>query len=233
MIIESVDNKYIKSIINNKDIFLVEGEHLVQEAYETNYLLEILLLENEETNINIKTTYINQKVMNKLSKLESKTKIIGICRKIDNNKIFSDKILMLDNIQDPSNLGMLIRSAVAFSYNTIILSNTSVKYTNEKVIRASQGMIFKVNIIYDDLENIIQELKKENYEIYGTDVNEGKNIKDFKKNNKHVIILGNEGKGINSNLYKYFDKTINIKINKNCESLNVAVAGSIIMYNLN
>lgn len=231
MVIMSLDNKYIKDIISNKDTFLVEGFHLVEEAYKAKVLLEVLLLENESINYDIKTTYINDKVMSKLSKLESKPKIIGVCKKLDNNSNIAGNVLILDDIQDPSNLGMIIRSAVAFSYNTIILSKTSVKYTNDKVIRASQGMIFKVNIIYSDLEEIFTKLKKDDYQIIGTDVNRGIELRKCKVNNKHAIVLGNEGNGINPKLYKHFDDIVNIKINKECESLNVAVAASIIMHN--
>lgn len=233
MVITSLDNKYIKDIVSNKDIFLVEGFHLTQEAYKAKVLLEVLLLENEHVDYDIKTTYINDKVMNKLSKLESKTKIIGVCKKLSNNANITGNLLILDDIQDPSNLGMIIRSAVAFSYNTIILSKTSVKYTNDKVIRASQGMIFKVNIIYSDLEEIFTKLKKDGYHIIGTDVNEGTELRKYKAYKKHALVLGNEGSGINSALYKYFDDVINIKINKECESLNVAVAAAIIMHHLN
>lgn len=233
MLITSLDNKYIKDIINNKDIFLVEGFHLVEEALKSKSLLEILVLENEDINYDIKTTYISEKVMNKISKLESKSKIIGVCKKLDHTNNIEGNVIVLDNIQDPSNLGMIIRSAVAFSYNTIILSKNSVKYTNDKVVRASQGMIFKINIIYGDIKKIIINLKKDNYKIIGTDVKEGIKLKECKVSNKHALVFGNEGSGINSMLYKYFDDIINININKECESLNVAVAASIIMYYFN
>ena len=233
MVITSLDNKYIKDILNNNNIFLVEGSHLVDEAYKSKLLLEVILLENEHIDYDIKTIYVNEKVINKISKLESKSKIIGVCKKIDYSGDIKGNILILDNIQDPSNLGMIIRSAVAFSYSTIILSKNSVKYTNDKVIRASQGMIFKVNIIYSDLKEIILKLKEDNYKIIGTDVNQGTELKMCKVNNKHAIVLGNEGSGINHMLYKHFDDIINIKINKECESLNVSIATSIIMHHFN
>ena len=92
-------------------------------------------------------------------------------------------------------------------------------------------MIFHLNIVIEDLKHILPILKK-NYNIIGTNVVSGKNIKEFKKKKKFVIIMGNEGKGINKDILKFVDDNIYISMNKTCESLNVGVAASIIMYEL-
>ena len=146
------------------------------------------------------------------------------------NQIKGNKILILDEIQDPGNLGTIIRTAVAFNIDTIILSKDTVDLYSPKVIRASQGMIFKINIVIADIIDAIKNLKEKNYEIIGTKVSSAKNLKSLEKMNKFVIIMGNEGNGVKKEILDLCDKHIYIKMNQNCESLNVAVATSIILF---
>ena len=136
----------------------------------------------------------------------------------------------MDNVQDPGNLGTIIRSSVAFNVDTIILSNTTVDLYNSKVIRASQGMIFDANIVIGDLKELLGNL--ENYTIYGTRVDGGKELKTISKEEKQIIIMGNEGKGVSKEILDMCDEYLYINMNNNCESLNVAVATSIILYEL-
>lgn len=237
MLIESIDNKKIKSLrkLHNKKYrdeekkFLVEGIHLVKEAYNSGNLIEVILLDGEEIDIDTNITYATKNVIKSLSELETPYNVIGVCKYSD-EKEPGNKILMLDNIQDPGNLGTIIRSSVAFNIDTIILSETSVDLYNSKVLRGCQGMNFHINIIRDNLKKYINELKEKNYTIYTTDVNNGKELKNIKKSNKYVIIMGNEGNGVSKEISDLSDERIYIDMNKNCESLNVAVATSIILY---
>lgn len=232
--ITSVDNKKIIEIskLNNKkyrtDCFLVEGEHLVLEAYKHGILKEVYSL--NETNYP-NTFLVNEKVMRKISSLDTIPSIIGVCKKIEEKEI-GNKILILDNIQNPGNLGTIIRSAVAFNIDTIILSNDTVDLYNPKVIRATEGMIFNINIISRDLYSFINSIKKD-YKIYGTNVESGINIKNVEKSDKYAIIMGNEGNGVKKELQDLCDENIYIDMNPLCESLNVGVATSIILYELN
>ena len=239
MIYTSIHNdkiKFIKGLNNKKtrdesNLFIVEGEHLVIEAKKEGLLQEVILLENKEFDFENKS-YVDGKVMKYISGLESIPSIIGICKKNLKNKL-GDKVLILDNIQDPGNLGTIIRSATAFNIDTIILSKDTVDLYNQKVIRASQGMIFHMNFIVDDLEENIKKLKENGYKIWSTNVSFGKSIKKVEKIKKFAIIMGNEGKGVSSNLQDLSDEMLYIDMNKSCESLNVAVATSIILYELN
>ena len=154
-----------------------------------------------------------------------------MCKKI-NNVIKGNHILALDNIQDPGNLGTIIRSAVAFNIDTIILSQNTVDLYNSKVLRSTQGMIFNINIVVSDLEKEIKELKNKNYKILTTKVDGGKLIKNIEKKEKFVIIIGNEGNGVSEQLQQLSDEYIYIKMNEKCESLNAAIATSIILYEL-
>lgn len=239
MIYTSVENKKIKEIkkLNEKkyrdksSTFLIEGEHLVLEAYKKGLLEELLLEENTKLNLEVKTSYLSRNVIKYISELDNPSNIMGLCKK-KTEEVIGDKVLILDDIQDPGNLGTIIRSSVAFNIDTIIVSNNTVDMYNSKVIRASQGMLFNINIIKKDLDEFVPQLKKEGYTIYATKVNGGKSLKTIEKIKKFAIIMGNEGAGVSSNLLNQADQYLYIDMNNNCESLNVAVATSIILYEL-
>ena len=240
MIISSVDNSKIKEIRKLKQnkyskenkLFLVETQHLVKEAYNAGILKEVIKLDSNSNNYEVNEIIVTDNVMKTLTSMPSIPSVIGICSYIEDSKNLGDKIVILDNVQDPGNIGTIIRTAVAFNYDTIVLSSNSVNKYNEKVIRASQGMLFKINIIEKDLIEFIPKLKEQGYDVYGTNVVNGINIKEVNKSNKHAFILGNEGNGVSSEVGKLVDKNIYIDINENCESLNVGIAGAIIMYEM-
>lgn len=239
MVITSIENKKIKNIKklytkkyrDESNLFIVEGEHLIYEAYNSGLLLELVLEENTDINIDISKTIVTYNVLKYISQLECAPKVIGICKKITESEI-GNKVLLLDDIQDPGNLGTIIRSSVAFNIDTIILSKNTVDLYNPKVIRATQGMLFHINIVVMDLLDIIKKLKNNNYKIYGTKVNGGKSLKNVEKSKKFAIIMGNEGNGVKDTLLNMCDEFIYIDMNSNCESLNVGVATSIILYEL-
>lgn len=237
MLYTSIDNKKIKDIkkLNTKKyrdkegLFLVEGEHLVLEAYKTGCLVELLLEEETVLPLDIETNYISNNVLNYISELDTPQKVIGICKKKNENEL-GNRILVLDDIQNPGNLGTIIRSCVAFNIDSIILSDNSVDLYNSKVVRASQGLIFHINIIRKNLFDIIPRLKEMNYYIYGTKVTCGHDLKNLEKKEKFVIIMGNEGNGMHDEISELCDEYIYINMNDICESLNVGVATSIILY---
>ena len=240
MLYTSTQNEKIKNLrkLNNKkfrdenSLFLIEGEHLVLEAYKNGYLKELLLEENTSLSINVPTSYLTRNVMKFISELDNPSNIMGVCTKLVEQEELANKILVLDNVQDPGNLGTIIRSAVAFNIDTIILSDDTVDLYNSKVIRASQGMIFKINIVRKSLLEVIPNLKKQGYRIYATNVKNGKSLKNVEKVSKFAIIMGNEGLGVKESISSLADDFLYIDMAKDCESLNVAVAASIILYEL-
>lgn len=237
MIITSLNNPTIKEIskLKNKkyrdltNTYLVEGDHLVEEAYKNNLLIKIILLEDTICNYDIEKIYVTKEVMKKLTELDTPNKIIGIVKKNTPLPI-GNKILILDNIQDPGNLGTIIRSSVAFDIDTIVLSPNTVDIYNPKVIRSTQGMIFYTNIITLELKEFINEIKTKNYTIFGTNVRNGKNIKEITLPEKFALVLGNEGQGVSKEIESLCDNNIYIKMSSKCESLNVSVATSILLY---
>ena len=222
-VISSLDNKKIKNyskLLQKKyrdtdNLFIVEGEHLVKEAYQSKVLVEVIMCEGYDIDIDVPITYVTYEVIKKLSNTLNPQKIMGICKKIKKKEI-GNKVLILDDIQDPGNLGTIIRSCVAFNIETIILSNNSVDLYNDKVIRASEGMIFKVNIIRDDIIKVINNLKDNNYVIYGTKVDGGENIDKVVVAPKYALVMGNEGAGVSTKVLELCDKYLYIPMNSNC-----------------
>ncbi len=243
-IITSLENKKIKYInkLKNKKfrdeegIFVIETKHLVEEAYKSGFLTELYLVDtNIESNIleddKINKYQITKEIMNKISSLESPSNLLGLVKKLPTLN-YGNRLLILDNIQDPGNLGTIIRSAVAFNLDTLILSNDCVDLYNDKTIRSSEGMLFKLNILRKDLNTFLAELKNNNYTIYGTDVINGSIVGEIKFPKKYAIIIGNEGKGLKSTLKNLVDQNIYILMSPNAESLNAGIAASIIMYEM-
>ena len=138
---------------------------------------------------------------------------------------YKNKLILIDSIQDPGNLGTIIRSAVAFNIDTVVLGNNTVDLYNEKVIRATQGLLFHINIIK-------RKLKNDNYQILGTKVTHGTLVENISLKNKYAFIMGNEGNGVDEELLDLCDDYLYIGMNDLCESLNVGVASSIILYEL-
>ena len=166
--------------------------------------------------------------MKKISDQKSISDNAAIVRYIPEQEI-KGNVLILDDIQDPGNLGTLIRSSIAFGFSNIIMSGGSVDLYNSKVIRATEGMIFNINAIRTNIIEYIPKLKEMGYKILVSDVVDGNDIKNESCNNI-ALVLGNEGKGVHENIKELCDEVINIKMDKACESLNVGVAGSILMY---
>ena len=236
MVISSLKNNYVKEVLKLKEkkyrdmtnTYLIEGEHLVIEAYKNNLIKELILEENITFDLDVKTTYVTKEIIKKLSSSVTPSNIIAICYKTMEKEL-GNKLLMLDNIQDPGNLGTIIRSACAFDIDTIVLSKNTVDLYNDKVIRSTQGMHFSKNIIVRDLKEFISSIKDE-YLILGTNVVNGKDVKNIYLKEKCAIIIGNEGQGMSKEVSELCDDFIYIKMNENCESLNAGVAASIIMY---
>lgn len=235
--IESVNNDRIKKyskLLEKKyrdedNLYLISTDHLVKEALKKSLVVEIFLLNGKE-NIYGNVTYVTESVMRKLTNLKTLPSVVAVVKKEESNLI-KGNVIMLDGLQDPGNVGTIIRSAVAFNIETIILGDNTVDIYNEKVLRASEGMIYNINIIKKNLIDSIKELKELGYKVLGTDVEKGKNIENINFD-KYAFIVGNEGNGITKNIKELCDEFIYINMNSSCESLNVGVASSIIMYEL-
>jgi len=241
MLITSVHNDHIKELVKLKDkkyrdqtgTFLVETKHLVLEAYKAGLIKELILEQNEIFPVDAPTLYVSRDVLKKLSSVESVSNVMAVVEKRREINKYGEKILILDRIQDPGNLGTIIRSAVAFNIDTIICSPDTVDFYNPKVVRASQGMMFHIPIIVRNTEEVIRELKNDYYKIVGTKVTNGKDVRDASIYSHFALVIGNEGQGISKEIDELCDEYLYIKMNENCESLNASVAASILLYEIN
>lgn len=224
--IESTNNEKIKKYAKLKDkkyreemgLFIIEGEHLVNEAKDKLQIVdEFILGEN-----------VTENVMKKLTSLTNIPKYLAVAKKQEEKEI-KGNILILDNIQDPGNLGTIIRSCVAFGIDTIVASKETVDVYNSKVIRASEGAIFNLNYVIRDLDIFLRTIK-DKYTIYTTNVEVGTSLKEINRKEPFAIIMGNEGNGVRKEISNYATDTIYIPISNKMESLNVGVATSIILY---
>ena len=238
MVITSLNNDKVKELVKLKDkkyrdkynIFFIEGYDIVYEAYKNNLIKELYVLEGTNVLMDIEYTYVSRDVMKKISDMESISEYYAVCYKKKELEI-GNRIIILDGIQDPGNLGTIVRSAVAFNFDSVILSKECVDLYNPKVIRSTKGMLFNVNIIVREIDKFIDTL--DDYVIYGTDVVNGNNIKNEDIPEKMGIVIGNEGRGISDKIKKLCHKFIYIDMNNKCESLNASVAASILMYEVN
>ncbi len=235
--ITSVNNLLIKELIKLKQKkyrdkekkFIVEGYNIIEEAKD--YITLIITSSKEDENIlpNVEHILVPKEIIGKLSETVTPQGIIGICNYVTSRENFEGNVLVLDGLQDPGNIGTLIRTAICFDFNTIYITDNSCDIYNEKVLRATQGGIFKVNIIRKNINDIIDDLKKKGYYIVGTSLKNGIPLNDINFKNLNAIILGNEGNGVSKETIERSNINAYIPINTSMESLNVAIAGGIIM----
>lgn len=236
--INSVSNEKIKKyskLLQKKyrdesNLYLVSTDHLVREAIKERNVVDIFLLEDKE-NYYGNVTIVTETVMRKLTNLKTLPNVVAVVKKKE-EKTIKGNVILLDGVQDPGNVGTIIRSAAAFNIDSIVFGNGTVDVYNEKVLRASEGMVNNINIIKKDLVDVIMELKVNGYEIIGTKVDGGTDIKNI-KSKKFALLVGNEGNGVSKELLDLCDVFAYIKMNDSCESLNVGVATSIIIHELN
>lgn len=240
MLYQSVDNKKIKDIKKlhthkyreKTHTFLVEGEHLVLEAYKKGFLKELILEQDTLFPLDVDTMYVTNNVLSYISELETPQTVMGICEMLPEVEMFGSHILMLDGIQDPGNMGTIIRSAVAFGVDTVLMSPDCVDIYNSKVVRASQGLLFHMNFATCNLIEQIENLKKDNYPIYATRVTHGSDVREIQDVSKYVLVMGNEGNGVREEVMDSATSYLYIPMDSACESLNVGVATSILLFAL-
>ena len=230
--IDSRQNQKIKDLVKlstskyqkELKLFKIEGFHALEMAKESGVLVSIFTTK-EIKGFDVPQYVVSEEIMKSISSAKSPQGVLCVCNFIKEKEIKSDKILYLDDVSDPGNLGTLLRTALAFGYTDVILKDGCFQY-NEKVLQATQGAIFQLNILnnYD-----IKKLK--NYEIIATEIKGSVVLSTIHNISKHILVLGNEAHGVSDEILKIASKRVRIDI-KNIESLNVAVAGAIAMYEL-
>ena len=243
--ITSKDNEIIKEIKKlkekkfRKDKFIVEGIKMVKEAINEKASIDKIVfcnleLENEIENLNnYKFVEVSGKVFKELTDVVTPQGVLAVINKRNDNKKIdttSDYLLALDNLQDPGNLGTIIRTADAANLKQIIVSKDTVDAYSPKVIRSTMGAIYRVNIIeVENLKETLFNLKKDNFEIVTTSLQTNNSIYDIKYKNK-VVVIGNEANGVEKEIQEMSDYKVKIPMLGKTESLNASVAASIMIY---
>ncbi|MCW6678910.1 RNA methyltransferase [Anaerococcus sp. NML200574] len=238
MIIKSVSNQNYKLInrLKNKkyrekeNLFIIESRKLVDEAISSSANIDFIFLRSDVSyETNLKSLVFDKALFNKLTMLKSSDGIGAVIRKPVPKKISSKKVLLLDSINDPGNIGTMIRSAEAFGFNDIILSPDCVDIYNEKALRASMGSVFRLNIVkltYDEIANF-----KDSYKFLAADMS-GLDIREYKSDSNIILAIGNEANGLGKEVRSLTDTFVKIPMEGDIESLNAAIAASIIMNRL-
>ncbi|TSB48008.1 TrmH family RNA methyltransferase [Alkalicoccobacillus porphyridii] len=220
--------------------FIVEGFHLVEEVLKSDIELQVLLLTEEfvlPVDWNVDTGKIiltTDSVMKEVCETESPQGIAAVCILPQKTMLpyQAGRYLLLDRIQDPGNMGTLIRTADAVGLDGVILEKGSADIYNSKVIRASQGSVFHLPIVKGDLKESIQQFKKAGVPIFGTALEGASTYTAMEPQETFALILGNEGEGVASGLLNLTDQNLYIPIHGQAESLNVTVAAGILLYYL-
>jgi TrmH family RNA methyltransferase len=245
--------KEIKALSRKRDrwenkLFVMEGIKIIDEAIENNVNIKNIfysdrLLSNNDGWCFLdkirdmrNLIYVDDKIFSEISDTENSQGVLAtgnfLSNNIDNLSDNSEQFLIfLNSLQDPGNMGTIIRSADAFNISGIIIGERCVDPYNPKVVRATMGSLFRMPLyfIHDDI-GTINSLKNKGYKIYATSLEESTSNYDINYEGKFVIIIGNEANGVNERLIDLSDMRIKIPIPGHAESLNAGVAASIVMY---
>lgn len=242
MLISSKDNSTIKEIKKlkekkyRKDKYIVEGIKMLEEAIKEEQNIDVIVIK-EGISLNIDLSNYNaitvtENVFNILSDVESPQGVLAVIRKQENKEIDSsaDYIVALDGIQDPGNLGTIIRTLDSANLKQILVSKDTVDSFSPKVIRSTMGAIFRVNIVEtDNLKENLEELKQQGFETVVTSLDANESIYDIDYRKK-IVVIGNEANGVSKEIKEIADKKVKIPMLGKTESLNASVAAGIMIY---
>ena len=240
-----------KKFRDSENRFLIEGEHLIEECLESGFYknnLEKVIVRKDFDNETLLSKInshkgspeiisIDTKSFNQISETVNSQGIIGVVSKLNTelsqNSVDSKLTVALDSINDPGNLGAIIRTCYWFGVDELLIGKESVELYNSKVIRASQGALFNLNIREEvDMEKELQAKDNKGFRIYLTDLSSDKYISELKfaSDEKYLFVFGNESNGINKKILgnRNYEK-MRIKGFSDCESLNISVAAGIVL----
>jgi TrmH family RNA methyltransferase len=253
MVITSKDNEIVKHIRKLKDKkyrdehgeFVIEGIKIIDEATLENAKIKMVVvcdgcLNSDPIRTELlykiakeKVVYVSENIFKNLTDVTNPQGILAVVQKNKNPEIDYSKelFLILDNIQDPGNMGTILRTADSIGLTQIIVPKGNADPYNPKVVRSTMGAIFRVNVIEVlNLAEAVKIMKKQGIKIYASDLDGAVSIYDVNYK-KSAIVIGNEGNGVSQEILKLADKRIKIPMPGKTESLNAAVATGIILYN--
>lgn len=252
MVITSKDNEQIKHIRKLKEKkyrdeyneYVIEGVKLIKEAIVEKANIKTIVacddcVKNEEIDPKVmyeiakyNCIYVEENVFKSISDVQNHQGLLAVMSKEEEEKIdyTEDIIVVLDDIQDPGNIGTILRTIDSAGLKQVIVSKRSGDVYNPKVVRSTMGAILRVNVIEsENLLETLKELRKHKFEIIATSLETDKSIYDIEYKGK-VIVIGNEANGVSKEVLEFADKKIKIPMLGKTESLNAAVATGIITY---
>ncbi len=252
-VITSKDNEFVKEIKKLKEKkyrdltnqYIVEGIKMVAEAIEENASIDTIVVCEDCVNdgsidkkllyeiAKFKCIYVTEKVFDTISDVTNPQGILAVINqnsKEENIDYSADFVLVLDGIQDPGNLGTILRTADSANLKQIIVSNDTADCYNPKVVRSTMGGIFRVNVIRtENLKHNLEQLQKHGFEIVVTSLDTNESVYDISYNKK-VVVIGNEANGVSKEIQEMADKKVKIPMLGKTESLNAGVAAGIMIY---
>ncbi len=243
--ITSAQNEYIKKITKltskkhreEQGLFVAEGEHLIEMLINSDYVIDSIVMsdgyfEKNSSDFDDKTVVVPDSIFEKISDTKSPQGVMALVRIPENTySLECGRYIYCDNLQDPGNVGTIIRTADAFSFDGVILSKGSADVYSSKVIRSAQGSVFNIKVITDADITLLKEAKAKGFSITSTALSgESVDVKSMKSANAHIFVIGNEGSGVTAEILSMSDEIAHIKMSGKAESLNAAVAASILMY---
>ena len=239
-IITSKDNETVKNIKKLKDkkyrdeagLYIIEGVKMIEEAIVANAKIDKIVVCEEC----LKTGDIEQKLLYEIAKYDCiyvNAKVFNFLTdvvKTEKIQYDQDIILALDGIQDPGNLGTILRTADSVNLKQIIVTKTTADSYNPKVVRSTMGAILRVKVIEtDDLVATLKEIKKNKFKVVVTSLDTNDSVYDIEYNKK-VIVIGNEANGVSKEVQAIADNRVKIPMLGKTESLNASVATGIMLY---
>lgn len=233
-----------KKARDKEGLFVIEGPHLIEEALHAGFALKFLLFSKKASNkvvaaveeMGFSTYLVDEKTMDSVSDTKTNQGLIAVVPKLafsfDDIKTGKDTmILVCDGIQDPGNLGTMIRSCAGAGCGAVIISDDSVDPYNPKTIRSTGGSIFKLPVICEaDIKKTVSYLKAKNIKVLCADASGDESLFECDLSGKTAFVVGSESKGVKKEVLKNCDAVVKIPMQKNVESLNAAVAASVMLF---
>lgn len=234
-VITSLSNPRIKEAVAlrknpSAQAFVVEGFHLVETAREKGLLDRVFACE-DPIFPDVETWIVPKAAIEKMASSKTPEPILGIAHLPEDKKELGNKVLLLDRLQDPGNVGTLIRTALAFGFEDIVFAPGTCSPMNSKSIAASQGALFGVSLHFPaDVLQFCKKAQKEGFLVVGSALKNAISLDDFpqEKGEKMILVVGNEGKGMSKSLQAVCDYLVRIPMG-NIDSLNAAIAGGILL----
>ena len=246
--IESKNNNLFKEIKKLKEKkhriksnkYLIEGLRFVEEAIKSKVSIDSIIFTESfkeknpdlflKINENIKLIQMNEALLKQLCSTENPQGIVGVINMQNKELKSGELVVLVDKVQDPGNMGTIIRSAHAAGAAGIVMTKGTVDIYNDKTLRSTMGSIFYIPIVEDDSLDFIKSLKKEGYKLVVSSLQGKNNFFEENLQGKVMIAVGNEGNGVSDEVYDIADIKVKIPMPGEAESLNVAVATSIMIY---